>query len=175
MAAAVEAGSEHPLGEAIVRAAKHRDLKLSKVSQFEAVPGHGIRGTVEGRAVLLGNRRLFKSEKIDPAPAEEAMARLESEGKTAMLVGCDGKLAGVVAVADTLKPEAKEAVAALLQENIEVILLTGDNEKTAQAIAAEVGIQKIIAEVLPGDKARVVQDLQKKGSDSSNNDGDAFL
>ena len=163
MAAAVEVGSEHPLGEAIVRAAKHRNLELPKVSQFEAIPGHGIRGTVDGRAILLGNRRLFKDEKIDPAPAEDVMARLESEGKTAMLVAADGTLAGIVAVADTLKPEAKEAVAALLQERIEVILLTGDNEKTARAIAAEVGIQEVIAEVLPGDKARVVQELQKKG------------
>ncbi|MBI3803519.1 MAG: heavy metal translocating P-type ATPase [Nitrospirae bacterium] len=163
MAAAVEVGSEHPLGEAIVRAAKHRSLELSKVTQFEAIPGYGIRGVIEGRVILLGARRLFKREGIDSSRAEEAMTRLESEGKTAMLVGCDGALAGIVAVADTLKPEAKEAVAALLREKVEVILLTGDNQQTARAIAREVGIQEVIAEVLPGDKARVVQDLQKKG------------
>src|SRR5579884_2924194 len=163
MAAAVEVGSEHPLGEAIVRAAKHRSLELSKVMQFEAIPGYGIRGVVKGRVILLGARRLFKREGIDSSRAEEAMTRLESEGKTAMLVGCDGTVAGIVAVADTLKPEAKEAVAALLREKVEVILLTGDNQQTARAIAKEVGIQEVIAEVLPGDKARVVQELQKKG------------
>jgi Cu+-exporting ATPase len=111
----------------------------------------------------LGNRRLFRREGIDPAQAEEAMTRLESEGKTAMLVACDGTLAGIVAVADTLKPEAKEAVTALRREGIEVILLTGDNQRTAQAIAREVGIERVIAEVLPADKARVVQDLQRQG------------
>jgi len=163
LAAAVEVGSEHPLGEAIVRAAQHRKLDLSKVTGFEAIPGHGIRGSVDAQKVLLGNRRLFRREGIDPAQAEEAMTRLESEGKTAMLVACDGTLAGIVAVADTLKPEAKEAVTALRREGIEVILLTGDNQRTAQAIAREVGIDQVIAEVLPADKARVVLDLQKQG------------
>jgi Cu+-exporting ATPase len=163
LAAAVEAGSEHPLGEAIVRAATHRGLELPKVTGFEAIPGHGIRGAVDAQKVLLGNRRLFRREGIDPAPAEEAMTRLESEGKTAMLVARDGTLAGIVAVADTLKPEAKEAVAALRREGVEVILLTGDNQRTAQAIAREVGIDRVIAEVLPADKARVVQDLQRQG------------
>jgi Cu+-exporting ATPase len=163
LAAAVEVGSEHPLGEAIVRAAQHRKLDLSKVTGFEAIPGHGIRGSVDAQKVLLGNRRLFRREGIDPAQAEEAMTRLESEGKTAMLVACDGTLAGIVAVADTLKPEAKEAVTALRREGIEVILLTGDNQRTAQAIAREVGIDQVIAEVLPADKARVVQDLQRQG------------
>jgi Cu+-exporting ATPase len=162
-AAAVEAGSEHPLGEAIVRAAQHRNIELPKVTGFEAIPGHGIRGEVDGHKVLLGNRRLFAREGIDAAAAEAAMTRLEHEGKTAMLVGRDGKLAGVIAVADTLKPEAKEAVAALAREKIEVVMLTGDNQRTAQAIARELGIEKVIAEVLPGDKAKVVQDLQKQG------------
>jgi Cu+-exporting ATPase len=163
LAAAVEAGSEHPLGEAIVRAAKHRGLDLSKVTGFEAIAGHGIRGDVDGTRALLGNRRLFRREGIDPSAAEDVMTRLESEGKTAMLVGADGALAGVVAVADTLKPEAKEAVSALRRERVEVILLTGDNQRTADAIAREVGIERVIAEVLPADKARVVQELQKQG------------
>lgn len=162
-AAAVEAGSEHPLGEAIVRTAQHRAIALPKVAAFEAIPGHGIRGEIDDRRVLLGNRRLFEREGMDTAPAEEAMTRLEHEGKTAMLVGVDGALAGIVAVADTLKPEARDAVAALRQENIEVIMLTGDNQRTAQAIATQLGIDRVIAEVLPGDKARVVQDLQKQG------------
>ncbi len=163
LAAAVEAGSEHPLGEAIVRAAQHRTIALPKVTGLEAIPGHGIRGEVDGHKVLLGNRRLFAREGIDAAAAEAAMTRLEHEGKTAMLVGADGKLAGVIAVADTLKPEAKEAIAALALEKIEVVMLTGDNQRTAQAIARELGIEKVIAEVLPGDKAKVVQDLQRQG------------
>ncbi len=163
LAAAVEAGSEHPLGEAIVRAAQHRTIALPKVTGLEAIPGHGIRGEVDGHKVLLGNRRLFAREGIDAAAAEAAMTRLEHEGKTAMLVGEDGTLAGVIAVADTLKPEAKEAIAALALEKIEVVMLTGDNQRTAQAIARELGIEKVIAEVLPGDKAKVVQDLQRQG------------
>ena len=163
LAAAVEAGSEHPLGEAIVRAAQHRELVLPKVEGFEAIPGHGICGQVGGQQVLMGNRRLFARESIATAIAEAAMTRLEAEGKTAMLVGRDGALSGMIAVADTLKPEAQEAVSALQQEGIEVILLTGDNQHTAQAIAAQLGITQIIAEVLPGDKARIIQELQQQG------------
>lgn len=163
ISAAVESGSEHPLGEAIVRAARHRGLALPRVEDFEAIPGHGIRGRVADHRVLLGNRRLFAREGIDTAAAEEAMTRLEHEGKTAMLVGCDGRLAGVIAVADTLKPEAKEAVAALAREGIEVILLSGDNARTAEAIGRELGIDRVIAEVLPADKARVIQDLRRQG------------
>jgi Cu+-exporting ATPase len=163
LAAAVEAGSEHPLGEAIVRAAAHRNLPLAKVADFNAIPGHGIRGTVDGRRVLLGNRRLFRTEGVDPAAVEAGMTALEQQGKTAMLVGVDGTVAGIVAVADTLKPEAPEAVAALLREGVEVILLSGDNTRTAAAVGREVGIDRVIAEVLPGDKAKVIQDLQAKG------------
>lgn len=163
LAAAVELGSEHPLGEAIVRAAKHRGMEPPKVEGFEAIPGHGIRGRAEGKSVLMGNRRLFLRENIDPAAAEAAMTRLEAEGKTAMLVGWDGMLRGAIAVADTLKPEARDAIAALQKERIEVILLTGDNTRTARAIAAQLGIAQVIAEVLPGDKARIIQDLRKQG------------
>lgn len=162
-AAAVEVGSEHPLGEAIVRAAQHRELVLPKVENFEAIPGHGIRGKVDGKITLLGNRRLFEREGIDVRPAEEIMAKLEAQGKTAMLVGLDGALTGVLAVADTLKLEAKDAIAELMKENVEVIMLTGDNRRTAEAIAKELGIKHVIAEVLPSDKAKVIQDLQKQG------------
>jgi Cu+-exporting ATPase len=163
LAAAVEVGSEHPLGEAIVRAAQHRGLALPAVEGFEAVPGHGIRGRVEGRMVLLGNRRLLRHEGIDPGAAEQVMTRLEQEGKTAMLVGVDGEIVGVVAVADTLKPEAGEAIKSLSEEGVRVVLLTGDNQRTAQAIAGQLGIDRVIAEVLPGDKAKVVQELQQQG------------
>src|SRR3989344_2763628 len=162
LAASVEIGSEHPLGEAIVRAAKHRAIALPKVEDFEAIPGHGIKGRVNDRVALLGNRRLFAREGIDVRAADEAKTRREHEGKTAMLVGADGRLAGVIAVADTLKPEAREAIAALQAERIEVVMLSGDNRRTAEAIGRELGIENVIAEVLPGDKAKVIQDLQKQ-------------
>ena len=162
-AAAVEVGSEHPLGEAIVRAAEHRGIALPKVTGFQAVPGHGIRGEIEGSSVVLGNRRMFSREGIDIGGIEQTMTRLEEEGKTAMLIGVNGAVIGIIAVADTLKPEAKEAVAALRLEKIEVILLTGDNQRTANAIAKELGITQVIAEVLPSDKAQVIQGLQKQG------------
>lgn len=162
-AAAVEVGSEHPLGEAIVRAAHHREILLPKVENFEAIPGHGIRGNVDGMVTLLGNRRLFEREGIETKTAEEIMVKLEAQGKTAMLIGLNGALAGILAVADTLKTEAKDAIAELLKENVEVIMLTGDNRRTAEAIAKELGIKRVIAEVLPSDKAKVIQDLQKQG------------
>ncbi|HRP97976.1 MAG TPA: heavy metal translocating P-type ATPase [Rhodocyclaceae bacterium] len=163
LAAALESGSEHPLGEAVVRAARHRGIALPHAAGFEAMPGHGVRGEVTGRRVLLGNRRLFETAKIPAATAEEAMLRLEAEGKTAMLIACDGVLCGVIAVADTLKDEAKAAVAALQAERIEVVMLTGDNRRTADAIARQLGITSVIAEVLPESKARVIQELQKQG------------
>ncbi|NMG30003.1 heavy metal translocating P-type ATPase [Aromatoleum evansii] len=163
LAAALESGSEHPLGEAIVRAALHRGLALPATAKFEAVPGHGVRGEIEGHRVSLGNRRLFETDGIDAAAAEEAMTRLEYDGKTAMLVACDGQLSGIIAVADTLKPDAREAVTALRGEGVEVVMLTGDNRRTADAIARELGIDAVIADVLPSDKAKVIQTLQKQG------------
>jgi P-type Cu+ transporter len=163
-AAAVEMGSEHPLGEAIVRAAKHQRLEIPKVNNFEAIPGHGIRGEVNGDRVMLGNRRLFQEQSYAISPnIERSLTQLELDGKTAMLVGCNGLLIGIVAVADTLKPEAQEAVAALIQEKVKVVLLTGDNQRTAEAIARQVGIDRVIAEVLPGDKAQVIKEIQQRG------------
>ncbi|MBW0366679.1 heavy metal translocating P-type ATPase [Ensifer adhaerens] len=163
IAAAVEVGSEHPLGEAIVRAANHRQLIYPVVAGFEAVPGKGIRGNVDGRRVALGNRQFFRDEGIAIAEAEQAMKPLEEEGKTAMLVAADAAAIGIIAVADTLKPEAKEAIAALRIEGIAVVLLTGDNERTATAVARQLGIDRVIAEVLPGDKARIIKELQEGG------------
>jgi Cu+-exporting ATPase len=163
LGAAVEIGSEHPLGEAIVRAAKHRGIEMPQVSGFEAIPGQGIRGHVEGRQVLLGNRHFFHCQGIDVGGVDDTMRRLEQEGKTAMIVGVDGKSTGIIAVADTLKPEAQEAVSALLNEGIEVVLLTGDNGRTARAIARQLGIERVIAEVLPGDKAEIIKRLQAEG------------
>ena len=163
LAAAVEAGSEHPLGEAIVRAAQHRHIALPAVTNFGAISGQGIRGDVDGKHVLLGNRRLFRAEGVNPLAVEEVLTNLEAQGKTAMLVGSEGRLVGIVAVADTLKPEAKEAIAALRSEKVEVIMLTGDNQRTADAIARQLGIDRVIAEVLPSDKANVIKGLQQQG------------
>ncbi len=163
LAAAVEVGSEHPLGEAIVRAARQQEVQLPSVAGFRAIPGEGIAGTLDGVNVLLGNRRLLRSEGIAVDAVEATMARLEQEGKTAMLVACEGEIAGIVAVADTLKPEAKETVFALRKEGIEVILLSGDNRRTAEAIGQILGIDRVIAEVLPGDKAKIIQELQGQG------------
>lgn len=163
LGAALEAGSEHPLGEAIVRAAQHRKLSIPTLSQFEAIPGHGIQGTVDNHHVLLGNRRLFQRENIATQVAEKYMPQLEAEGKTAMLVASDQTLIGIIAVADTLKPEAKEAISSLQADGIEVIMLTGDNQRTANAIAKQLGITRVIAEVLPASKVEVIQNLQKQG------------
>lgn len=163
LAAALEAGSEHPLADAIVRAANHRQIALPTVSGFEAVAGQGVRGAIDGAQIMLGNRRFFVEQAIDIAAFENRVTQLESEGKTAMLAGRDGKVIGLIAVADTLKPEAREAVAALQRDRIDVILLSGDNERTARAIAAEVGISNVIAEVLPVDKAEVIRGLQQQG------------
>lgn len=163
IAASLEMGSEHPLGEAIVRGAQQKNLQLGLIAGFEAVPGHGVTGTIEGHKVLLGNRRFLRREGIDADAAAPSMDKFESDGKTAMLLGVDGHLAGVIAVADTLKVEAAEAVAQLKAQKIEVIMLTGDNQRTAQAIARQLGIDKVIAEVLPSDKARHIKELQGQG------------
>ena len=163
LAAALEVGSEHPLGEAIVRAAHHRQLGLPAIQKFEAIAGHGIAGTVDGQRVLLGNRRLLGREHIDTATAEQRMQALEADGKTAMLVARDDRLVGIIAVADTLKPAAQEAVAELRREGIDVVMLTGDNERTARAIARQLGIDNVIAEVLPESKAQVIRRLQQDG------------
>jgi P-type Cu+ transporter len=164
LAAAVEIGSEHPLGEAIVKAAKHQRLDIPKAIDFAAMPGQGIRGEINGDRVILGNRYLF-SQQGYPLSAEidRALTELASAGKTAMLVGCNGLTIGIIAVADPLKPEAKAAIASLRKEKMQVVMLTGDNQRTADAIARQLGIDRVIAEVLPGEKAQVVKDLQRRG------------
>ncbi|WP_454876408.1 heavy metal translocating P-type ATPase [Pseudomonas farris] len=163
LAAAVESGSEHPLGAAIVRAARHRDINLPKATGINGIAGHGIEGSVGSRKVWLGNRRLFARQGIATEAAEEHLIRLEADGKTAMLVGVDDRLVGVIAVADTIKPEAAEAVAALKASGIKVVLLSGDNHRTAEAVARQVGIERVIAEVLPDDKVAVIRQLQSEG------------
>jgi len=162
-AASAEAGSEHPLARAMVHAAAERGLSVGAMTDFEAIAGHGIRARVDGREVLLGNRRLMKREGIEVTSTEAVMSELEEQGKTAMLVAVDGALTGVIAVADTIKPEAREALAALRHDGVSLVMLTGDNPRTANAIASELGIDRVIAEVLPADKADVIRGMQQEG------------
>ncbi|MFC5648794.1 heavy metal translocating P-type ATPase [Paenibacillus solisilvae] len=158
-----EKQSEHPLAEAIVAGILARGITLTATEQFEAIPGYGIRAIVEGKDVLVGTRKLLQREAIDFGKAGTAMEELEFEGKTAMLVAVDNKYAGMVAVADTIKDSSKEAVARLKQMGIEVIMITGDNKRTAHAIAHQVGINRVLAEVLPEGKAEEVKKLQGQG------------
>jgi Cu+-exporting ATPase len=161
-AASVEWGSEHPLGRSIVERASDQDLSLAEPENFEAVRGKGVIATVDGRKVLVGSRRLLKENGIDPTVLEAELIRLENEAKTAMLVGIDGKLAGVIAVADTLKDDSPQAISALHKMGIQTAMITGDNQRTADAIAKVVGIDHVLAEVLPDGKVNEVKKLQGK-------------
>jgi len=163
LAASAEKGSEHPLGEAIVRAAAERHLRLEDPTDFEAIPGQGVRARIGDRHVLLGNRTLMASAGIPAHAAESVLESIEEQGKTAMILAVDGKVAGVIAVADTLKDHSGAAVRALKAMGIEVIVLTGDNRRTAEAIARQLGIDRVIAEVLPAQKVDVIKELQKRG------------
>ncbi len=164
--AAVEGRSEHPIGRAIVEAAEREGLTPAEVEQVEALTGHGIRATVGGRTVLVGNARLMAREGMDTTLAEETVERLEAEGKTAVLVAQGGQVLGVVAVADTVRPEACQAIRALREMGVDVWMITGDNRRTAAAIAGEVGIapDHVLAEVLPEDKAAKVRELKQGGA-----------
>lgn len=165
MAAAVERKSEHPLAEAIVAGALERSkaLPLPEAKDFENLPGYGVSARVDGRPVLVGTRKLMEERGIRIDPAIHPMRLLEDAGKTAMLVAVDGKYAGMVAVADTIKDTSREAVSRLHQLGIEVIMVTGDNERTAKAIADQAGIRRVLAEVLPEAKADEVKKLQQAG------------
>jgi Cu+-exporting ATPase len=163
IAASAERGSEHPLGAAIVRLAGERNLHLDDLEAFEAIPGRGIRAKAFGHSILLGNRRLMADAGIPTQAAEGVLGRLEADGKTAMLLAVDGKLAGILGVADTLKEHAVEAIRALKAMGIEVLMLTGDNRRTAEAIARQAGLDRVIAEVLPGQKADRIKELQEHG------------
>ncbi|MDP9927930.1 heavy metal translocating P-type ATPase [Variovorax paradoxus] len=163
LAAGLEAGSEHPLAEAIVRGAQEAGVVPAPVEGFDSIPGHGVRGRIDGDVVLLGNRRLMLREGVNIAQVQADMERLEGDGKTAMLLASRGRLVAVIAVADTVKPEAKEAIAALRAEGVQVIMLTGDNQRTASAIGRLLGIDRVIADVLPSDKAKAIKELQAAG------------
>ncbi len=163
LAASAERGSEHPLGEAIVRAAQERGGNLAQPTDFAAIAGHGIRATVDGHAVLLGTQRLMQQESIPLQGMEREVERLQQEGKTAMLVAKDGVVQGIIAVADTVKATSHAAVAQLHTMGITVAMLTGDNQRTAEAIAQQVGIDRVLAEVLPQDKVAEIRQLQAEG------------
>ncbi len=163
LAASAERGSEHPLGQAINDRAKGEGLDLVEPQEFKAIPGFGIRAVVEGREILLGNLRLMQERGIDVTGMRERAETLSGEGKTSMFVAADGQLLGIVAVADTVKPHSKAAVAVLHRLGIEVVMITGDNRRTAEAIARQVGIDRVLAEVLPEHKALEVRKLQEQG------------
>ncbi len=163
LAATVEKASEHPLALAIVEGAQARGLALSEVAAFEAVPGHGVIATVDGRQVLIGNLKLMQREGIALSRLEAEARKLADDGKTPMYVALDGKAAGIIAVADTVKEDSKTAIAAMKRMGLEVVMITGDNERTARAIARQVGVDRVLAEVLPQDKAFNVQKLQLEG------------
>jgi P-type Cu+ transporter len=162
-AGSAEKGSEHPLGEAIVRKAIEKDIVLEQVDEFEALPGHGIRALLKGKEIILGNERLMSERKIESGKLLKESERLSTLGKTPMFVAVDGTAAGIIAVADTVKEHSKEAVAGLRALGLEVVMLTGDNRRTAQAIANELGIARVLAEVLPQDKMDTVKKLQSEG------------
>ncbi len=161
--AAAETGSEHPLGEAIVAGVKGKGLEIPKLNSFEAKVGAGILAEAGGKTILVGTRKLMESEQIEHRDLLAQMEELEAEGKTVMLVSIDGEAAGLVAVADTIKDTSREAVARLNALGLDVIMMTGDNRRTAEAIANEAGITSVIAEVLPEQKAAEISRLQKEG------------
>jgi len=163
LAASAEHGSEHPLGEAIVKAALEKKLEISPASNFNAIPGHGIEASVEGKKLLLGNLRLMSEKSLSLNGLGEEAEQLWVKGKTVMFLGIDNHIVGIIALADTLKPNARAAVAGLHNMGIEVMMLTGDNQRTAEAIAQQVGIDRVLAEVLPEHKAQEVKKLQREG------------
>jgi len=163
LAAAAERRSEHPLGEAVLKKARGRDFAIGEPLEFQAIEGHGVEASVEARKILLGNSKLLADRGIETGGLEEKAEELSAEGKTVIFAAIDGKPAGLVAVADTLKDHSAEAVAGLRKLGLEVVMLTGDHRKTAEAIAAQLGIDRVIPEVLPENKVREIKNLQAAG------------
>jgi Cu+-exporting ATPase len=163
LAASLERGSEHPLAAAIVAAAQGRGLKLADPADFDSPPGKGVTGTIEGRRVVIGNLRMMYDAGVGVAALEGEAERLRAEGATALFAAVDGKAAGVFAIADPVKPTTPAAVAALRAAGVAIVMLTGDNRTTAQAVAGALGISEVEAEILPEDKARIVEALRQRG------------
>ncbi len=163
LAASLERNSEHPLAEAIVRGAEARGLKLFSPTDFQSVTGKGVTGEVDGSKIVLGNRKLLESRQIDAAGLVSAADEQRSEGQTVMFLAIDGKLAGLIGVADPIKESTPEAIRDLHAEGIQVVMLTGDSRKTAEAVAAKLDIDQVVAEVLPDEKAAIVEKFQKEG------------
>jgi Cu+-exporting ATPase len=163
LAASAEKGSEHPLGEAILKKAREEDLDLLNSEHFQAIAGHGIEAMVDSKRILLGNLRLMEESKVVLNGYLKRAEQLSHEGKTPMFLAVDGEVAGMIAVADTLKENSKKAVEALRQMGLEVVMLTGDNQRTAKAIANQIGVDRVLAEVLPEMKAEEVRRLQSEG------------
>jgi Cu+-exporting ATPase len=161
--ASAEKSSEHPLAEAIVAYATEKEADMLDTDDFTAIPGHGIKAAISGKEVLVGTRKLMRDHHVETSNADKEMAEYEVNGKTAMLIAVDGRFKGIVAVADTVKESAIEAVKQLKEQDLEVFMLTGDNERTAKAIAKQVGIDEVIAEVLPEEKADRVKEIQLQG------------
>lgn len=163
LAASAEQGSEHPLGEAIVREAHERQLELHTVISFEAITGLGITCEIEGKSLLLGNKRFMEEQKIDVTPYISRLDALSEEGKTPMLIAYNHVLAGIIAVADTVKSDTREAIALLQGTNLKIVMITGDNRRTANAVALDLGITEVLSEVLPQDKASRIKALMDAG------------
>ena len=163
IAASCEKGSEHPIGQAIVKSAQERNLELTSPANFEAFPGGGIRALIDSKTVLIGTAKLMNANNIDTSALAPTADALQSHGKTAIFVAIDSTIAGVIGVADTVKPTSRAAMSRLKSLGLDVIMITGDNIQTARAVAKEVGIESVMAEVLPGEKAAKVKDLQQAG------------
>ncbi|MDQ3651884.1 MAG: heavy metal translocating P-type ATPase [Acidobacteriota bacterium] len=175
LAAIADKRSEHPLSEAIVAGARTRGIEVGEPKGFNAVPGHGVEVTVDGKRVFVGNRKLMTRENVSLAEFEQVATRLADAGKTPMFVSLDGQPAGIIGVADTIKEDSVNAIRALQGMGLEVVMMTGDNERTAKAIARQVGIERVLAEVLPEEKARQVEKLQAEGGSRSRDGGNVRL
>jgi Cu2+-exporting ATPase len=163
LVASAEQSSEHPLARAVVDHAKERGQKLAKPTTFEAIPGHGLRANVDERTVLVGNRKLMRDNQVDLAALGERAASLEGAGRTVIYAAVDGQAAGIIAIADAIRPTSRQMVAEMQRLGVQVVMLTGDNRATAERIAGELGIETVFAEVLPGQKADKVKELQAQG------------
>lgn len=164
LAASLEQGSEHPLAEAIVRGAEAKGLTLEKAGAFEAVTGKGVKGSVDGKEVALGNTKLMDDIRVDSSSLKEEADTYRAEGGTAMFIGVDGKLAGMIAVADPIKETTPQAISALHKAGLKIVMLTGDNETTARSVAEKLGIDEVHADVMPQDKSRIVGELRDGGA-----------